>query len=107
VLGIGLARVIASSRSNLSPLLTDPLERFFLLSWAASKIGYWPGLLTIGILPLASDDYTVHLWDAATGKHTLIYRGHQSFVEGVAWSPDSKRLASGMQIRPWQGVGFL
>jgi WD40 repeat protein len=42
-----------------------------------------------------SDDYTAHVWDAATGNNPLIYHGHTSFVEGLAWSPDSKRIASG------------
>jgi serine/threonine protein kinase len=42
-----------------------------------------------------SDDYTVQVWDATTGKTVTIYRGHSSFVEGVSWSPDSKRIASG------------
>ncbi len=37
----------------------------------------------------------VQVWDAATGSDILTYRGHSGIVNAVAWSPDSKRIASG------------
>jgi WD40 repeat protein len=40
-------------------------------------------------------DTTVQVWDAADGSHVYIYRGHSDLVWTVAWSPDSKRIASG------------
>ena len=36
------------------------------------------------------------------GTHVYIYGGHSSFVEGIAWSPDSKRIASGSNDRTVQ-----
>ncbi len=43
----------------------------------------------------ASDDGTVQIWDAMTGrKSTNTYRGHSGGVSALAWSPDSKRIAS-------------
>ena len=36
----------------------------------------------------------MRVWDAVTGAHILIYRGHTSQVSTVAWSPDGKRIAS-------------
>jgi WD40 repeat protein len=50
-------------------------------------------------------DGTVQVWDALTGGHAYTYRGHADFywghftfgqqVDSVAWSPNSKQLASG------------
>ena len=34
-------------------------------------------------------------WDAFNGGHAFTYRGHSTFVQAVAWSPDGKRIASG------------
>ena len=42
-----------------------------------------------------SDDKTVQVWDAVTGKNLLICKGHAVGVASVAWSPDGKRIASG------------
>jgi eukaryotic-like serine/threonine-protein kinase len=61
------------------------------------------------------DDNTVHVWNASSGAHIFIYRGHRNWHEAgwsdqslgmsgkwipaaagtVAWSPDGSRLASG------------
>ena len=37
---------------------------------------------------------TVQVWDALTGTHVLIYRGHIAQVIDVTWSPDGKYVAS-------------
>lgn len=42
----------------------------------------------------ASDDKTVQVWDALTGRTIFIYRGHTLGVRAIAWSPDGKRMAS-------------
>jgi eukaryotic-like serine/threonine-protein kinase len=42
-----------------------------------------------------SADYTVQVWDAATGWHTSAYPGHKDWVWSVAWSPDGNNIASG------------
>ncbi len=39
-------------------------------------------------------DTTVQVWDAATGGQVYTYHGHSRHVSAVAWSPDSKRIAS-------------
>ncbi len=33
-------------------------------------------------------------WGWHNGRHSFVYRGHRAAVNGVAWSPDGKRLAS-------------
>ena len=43
----------------------------------------------------ASADGCIWLFDANSGQVTTIIEGHEDFVEAVAWSPDSTRLASG------------
>jgi WD40 repeat protein len=46
-------------------------------------------------LATASDDYTVAIWDVATGKReSRVLKGHQRYVRGVGWSPDSKRIVT-------------
>jgi WD40 repeat protein len=36
----------------------------------------------------------VKVWDARTGQELLTIKGHTSYVNSVAFSPDGKRLAS-------------
>ncbi|GCE28746.1 hypothetical protein KDA_42300 [Dictyobacter alpinus] len=36
----------------------------------------------------------VYVWDATTGAHIYSYSGHQTRLNAIAWSPDSKRIAS-------------
>ncbi len=43
-------------------------------------------------LATGSDDRTVKLWDAATGREIFTLRGHADAINSVAFSPDGKRL---------------
>jgi eukaryotic-like serine/threonine-protein kinase len=65
-----------------------PAEKPFLLnlpSVALSPDGRWLA---------ASGDY-VKVWDAVTGRELHTLRGHPRWVPGLAFSPDSRRLATG------------
>jgi WD40 repeat protein len=42
----------------------------------------------------ASADKTIHVWDAATGKHQLTYHGHTEAIYALDWSPDGKSIVS-------------
>jgi WD40 repeat protein len=54
-----------------------------------------------------SQDYTIKLWEVASGQELHTFRGHTSEVNSVAFSPDGATLASGSvdgTIKLW-GVG--
>jgi hypothetical protein len=42
----------------------------------------------------ASADYTLRVWEVATGKEISVLRGHQSFALSASFSPDGTMLAS-------------
>ncbi|HEX4961584.1 MAG TPA: pentapeptide repeat-containing protein [Thermoanaerobaculia bacterium] len=59
------------------------------------------------VLATASDDGTIKLWDAASGRHLNTLAGHDNRVLTVAWSPDGARLASGSYdrtVRLWDAA---
>ena len=47
------------------------------------------------MLASGSDDQTIKLWDAASGKEQATLQGHRGEVHSVTFSPDGKTLASG------------
>jgi WD40 repeat protein len=58
-------------------------------------------------LASASDDQTVRVWDAATGKEVRAFKGHTREVTSVAFSPDGRRLASASEdrtVRVWDAA---
>lgn len=42
----------------------------------------------------ASDDGSVHVWDAFTGEHVLAYQKAQEQINSLTWSPDGRLIAS-------------
>ena len=58
-------------------------------------------------LASATDDPTVRLWDAATGRLTATLAGHTGPILGVAFSPDARTLASATDdptVRLWDAA---
>ena len=47
------------------------------------------------LIASASDDKTIKLWDAVTGRLIKTLSGHLHFVRSVAFSPDGRLIASG------------
>jgi parallel beta-helix repeat protein len=47
------------------------------------------------LLASGSADYTIKLWEVATGREVRTLTGHTGFVLSVAFSPDGRLLASG------------
>ena len=56
-------------------------------SGAISSVAWSPDGL---MLTLASDDDTVRLWEASSGRTIRTLEGHAASVYGVAWSPDGR-----------------
>ena len=54
----------------------------------------WRSAPTAAASPRPVGDQTVKVWDAATGQETLTLKGHTGVVNGVAFSPDGRRIAS-------------
>src|SRR5262249_30077934 len=53
-----------------------------------------------------SEDSTVRVWVAHTGKESLTLKGHTGGVSSVCFSPDGKRIASGSHdrtVKVWDG----
>jgi Tol biopolymer transport system component len=46
---------------------------------------------------IKSADYTLRVYDAETGEEVLAVQGHRGGVNSVAFSPDGKRLVTGMR----------
>ena len=80
------------------PLKPTTQNRDFVLI----QIGKGPDAKTIAS---GSDDQTVKLWEASSGKLLSTLEGHTGYVYSVAWSPDGKTVASGSDdktVKLWE-----
>ncbi|MBD2680958.1 MULTISPECIES: caspase family protein, partial [Nostoc] len=81
--------VVALKRAFYKTILErNRLEKH---SSAVNSVAFSPNGKTIAS---ASDDNSVKLWDAATGKLISTLNGHSSAVISVAFSPNGKTIAS-------------
>jgi WD40 repeat protein len=90
----GIAGLAAAGANIAWRVLFDgrPVLTFHGHSLAVYDVGWSPDGTK---LASASQDKTVQVWDAATGKVLRIYRGHSGSVNALAWLPDDgTRIAS-------------
>ena len=59
---------------------------------AGDSVAFSPDGRTIAS---GSDDHTIKLWDAASGRELRTLQGHTGHVNSVAFSPDGRTIASG------------
>src|SRR5262249_42268742 len=63
----------------------------------SSKVAFSPTgdrLALVSLFDCSSASNIIHLCEVATGKRRLAFDGHETAVQGVAFSADGKRLAS-------------
>uniref|UniRef100_A0A182NH61 CAF1B/HIR1 beta-propeller domain-containing protein n=1 Tax=Anopheles dirus TaxID=7168 RepID=A0A182NH61_9DIPT len=65
-------------------ILRGHMEDVYDLSWSANS----------QFLISGSVDNTAIVWDVLRGKHQAILQEHKGFVQGVAWDPQNKYLAT-------------
>lgn len=57
-------------------------------------------------LASGSDDHTIKLWDAITGKERQTLEGHSSQVRSVAFSPDGQTVCPQVSLaNDWVSLG--
>ncbi len=63
---------------------------------------------TLTRLVSGSKDATAQVWDALSGNHLYIYRGHSDTVFDAAWSPGAgTRIVSGSSdstVQIWEAI---
>lgn len=89
VLGLDLTKKLIGEKTN-NAICTGHSDVPLCAAFSPGK-----GDLSDVLLATGSDDMTVRLWEALTGKEKFVLKGHAQAVIVVEFSPDGKTLATG------------
>jgi len=99
---VGAATLVGLAGIGGGIALLTPGQKPSLGTTLVIYTGHLSPAVTVGWSPdgkriaSGSSDETVQVWDATSGAHRLIYRGHRTNVNAVSWAPtqDKPRIAS-------------
>ena len=91
--------VLASATPTLISIRTDTismLEVFerFTLGDIVRSTAFTPQGTVLAAAGGNTDDFSIHIWEVASGQSLGTLEGHTGIVWGVAFSPDGQMLAS-------------
>ena len=102
---------------NYAPLVGDGIFRndapLILREGMNTLTGHSSGVMSVSFSPdgarivSGSDDNTVRVWDAVTGRIINTLTGHNGLVMSVSFSPDGSQIVSGSYdntVRVWDAV---
>ncbi len=94
--GVAVAPTNTSGSISNPRILSGHTDNVYSVAWSPDGNNLAAGT--------SGGDFTLLLWNAASGQYLRALSGHTQMVTSVAWSPDGKTLASASRdktVRLW------